>query len=674
MRTRVRAKRHDWYTQSLDLLKAELDQAMEAGLEIPAEPGGWWHQYVCPKHHVELLFDPLVNEPEMYRCPYGCELRGEPYYSAWLVFKHQALARFALQAAAVYAGTGEAVYGELGRRIIVSYAEQFPKYPVHPDAQPWMLKGRAFHQALTEAIWSTTLLRAYLLLSDEGISLCAKETPIHQFLMLLEHSMKEYHHILTHDRGNPENNYTAWLNAALCCIYAIQGDREKLDQLIHSAGGIQHHLSIAINPDHLEFEGSIYYHVFVLRAYLIAVEMLQRFGIDGFSYQGHQGQHIEGMLDVLAGLADEQGVLPALHDGPYERIPFAREIAEVFEIGWTKFHKREYLGILMETNRVLGYEPGCIGSLEAVLYGTGERETRIDKIQKGSLLLPESGFAVLRHSDNPLSCLLDFGPHGGAHGHYDKLNMVLRHPQIPLSPDRGTVPYGSELKKGWYKETACHNTVSINGKSQLDSTGACKRYEDTDRNVYCWIRAAEAYEGAVLDRHVLVTDRWVLDWYLVELTETAQIDWWFHHCDQLVEGELQWETCPAELGQLDGYGYINALRRLNLDETTASIGCNGQADLLLNQSNVTLSLLVQPGTELMEVSSPGLAIDPSVPMHGLLLRSNAKSANIIAMYRAGYGRVELSYDAASQRLTVIDGIESWQYELTGNGLRELTAE
>ena len=146
-----------------------------------------------------------------------------------------------------------------------------------------MLKGRAFHQALTEAVWATTLLRGYLLLEDAQVSFHeAERRKIDHFLHMLESSMTEYHHMLTQDRGNPENNYTAWLIAALFSIYAVQGEAEKLRQLVVKEGGLRHHLSIAIRPDQLEFEGSVYYHVFVLRAYLIAAEMGTRVGEELF--------------------------------------------------------------------------------------------------------------------------------------------------------------------------------------------------------------------------------------------------------------------------------------------------------------------------------------------------------------------------------------------------------
>src|SRR5690606_21190491 len=130
---------------------------------------------------------------------------GDIYRDAWLVFKHQERARTALAAAAMFAVTGEERYAESANAILEAYAIKYPRYPVHPQAQPWMLKGRVFHQALTEAIWATTLLRAALLLRDHK-ALRADTDVLGAFLELLQHSMTEYRSILIHERKEPASN------------------------------------------------------------------------------------------------------------------------------------------------------------------------------------------------------------------------------------------------------------------------------------------------------------------------------------------------------------------------------------------------------------------------------------------------------------------------------------
>ncbi|MDF2671363.1 MAG: Heparinase family protein, partial [Paenibacillus sp.] len=129
MRDREQTDHNKWRAHCLEQLEQELERLLQEGYAIPSEPGGWWHQYVCPEHHIELEFDPFEQDAHTFHCPYGCSLEGEPYRGGWLVYKHQQLARCALQAAAVYAGTRERRFAELGKQIIGQYAHQFPKYP-----------------------------------------------------------------------------------------------------------------------------------------------------------------------------------------------------------------------------------------------------------------------------------------------------------------------------------------------------------------------------------------------------------------------------------------------------------------------------------------------------------------------------------------------------------------
>ncbi|WP_281885143.1 heparinase II/III family protein [Paenibacillus sp. YYML68] len=686
MRIYEKLQTTQWSGEVLEQLRKELDAFAESGMTIPHEPGGWWHQYVCPEHHAELLFNPFEANAEQFHCPHGCVVSGEPYRGGWLVFKHQSLARYALQAAAVYAGTHDARYAELGRTIITSYALQFPNYPVHPDAQPWMLKGRAFHQALTEAIWSTTLIRAYLLLLDEGVKFDEDAEPLTRFFAMLEESMTLYRHILIHERKNAENNYTAWLNASLASVYAATGKSEKLSGLIGGEGGIRHHLTIGVMPDQFEFEGSTYYHVFVLRAYLIAAEMAERMQVDIFSIQGEQGQTYEGMLDVLAAMANDQGELPALHDGPYARVPYAREIAEVFEIGYSKYKKAAYLPVLAEAYRQLSAAEKlprvfrC--SLESLVYGEQEVDpSSAGARQATSLLLPESGFAIGRTAGNPLSFLVDFGPHGGSHGHYDKLHISLEHRDGTLAPELGMVPYGSNLRKDWYAETASHNTVSVGGRSQQPHTGELMKWQEAEGSVYGWLRSTEAYEGAVMNRHLYMNATLLVDVFQVELEKSDTIDWWYHGAGTLTAQGAQAEPSAAlefnavhanagvSLGEAEsaGYAYVRSVSRHVTEQA-------GEARAFLQQSQgaqAAISLWCTPYTELHQVVYPGTADDPSRPMSGICIRTSGLAATFIAVYQNGDAPAELDLSGCSIEGGVMTGGsfvvraagQAWKYSL-----------
>jgi hypothetical protein len=691
-----------WAAALQNELREELDAfSAGGGFRIPLEPGGWWHQYVCPEHHTELLFNPQEADAMQYECPHGCKLEGEPYRGAWLVFKHQSLARYALQAAAVYSGTGEARYAELACTILEQYARQFPLYPVHPEAQPWMLKGRAFHQALTEAIWATTLIRAYLLLRDEGVDFKSAVEPLALFFEMLEASMAQYRQILIFERNKPESNYTAWLNAALASVYAATGEKGKLEALISGEGGLHHHLSIGVKPDQFEFEGSTYYHVFVLRAYLIMAEMADRAGCDTAAIRGEGGQTFEGMLDVLAGLANDAGFLPALHDSPYQRLAYAREIAEVFETGLSSYGKAEYIPVLAEAYRQIyvgqmhpsdinsdsgcgsnngndaegylhhetqGLQPSIAWrcSLEALVYGSGEAGLGCSVTQRPSLWLPDSGFAVGRVGGNPLSFLADFGAHGGSHGHYDKLHVSLEHSVGgPLSPDQGVVPYGSELRKGWYAGTASHNTVTINGQSQQEHTGEAVRWSASDDAVYIWMRSDGAYPGSgcILQRHLFQTDAFILDWFDVVVEgEAKPIEWWYHgrgsfefpggylsNADRKITVDHTTHadhTTHESIGRDTGYPYIN------MNGKIAGAQSQGTMPLLLEQklptgSCTSIQLWMYANSTVYHIDSPGPADNPVQRIDGLLHRIEAAKATFIALYYSSELPVELHFEQIS---------------------------
>lgn len=654
---RTKVQRLGWASEVANSLKEEMEGLLASGsLIIPLEPGGWWHQYVCPQHHTELLFDPSVADATQFHCPHGCVVEGAEYRGAWLVYKHQQLARIALQAAGVYAALRDDAYAALSKRLIVDYAAQFPVYPVHPDAQPWMLKGRAFHQALTESIWSTTLIRAYVLLVDEGVVFSSDEQQkVDVFLHLLEESMRAYRGILIHERNNAENNYTAWLNASLACVYAARGERHELEALVEAEGGFRHHLSIGVKPDQLEFEGSTYYHVFVLRAYLIFAEMAKRCGKDLYACEGALGQSMRGMVEALAELADDQGVLPALHDGPMERLPYAREIAEVAEQGLSHYAVEGLVPILHEAYRQMGSVDGSSCGLEALLYGSTPaiaNPANVPDLPRGSKHWPASGFAIGRQADNPLSFLVDFGEHGGAHGHLDKLHVTLMHKDRTLSPDFGVVPYGSTLRP-WFGETASHNTVSLGGKSQAEHTGRCVRFEQTEASTYAWLQSDAAYEGCLLNRHLLLTSDWLLDWFEVTLTteEDQSIEWWMHpvvapQSKQLAElsfaDKIQYPPIPIHENLPD----LPIVGRFTPEALHVDMKYRFKED-----SELTQTAMVLPNQELLTVQTPGNSIDPSIPLTALLHRQIGKQAKFIHAYHVGTGAI-LEYDPADNRLSI----------------------
>lgn len=62
--------------------------------------------------------------------------------------------------------------------------------------------------------------------------------------------------------------------------------------------------------------------------------------------------------------------------------------------------------------------------------------------------------------------LLHYSPFGGEHDHMARGHLGLWRNGREILPDLGTTGYGAPLHYGYYKHTASHNTLSINGSNQ----------------------------------------------------------------------------------------------------------------------------------------------------------------------------------------------------------------
>jgi len=103
-----------------------------------------------------------------------------------------------------------------------------------------------------------------------------------------------------------------------------------------------------------------------------------------------------------------------------------------------------------------------------------------------SILMPHAGQAVFRDGWRPddTYLFLDYGPHGGGHGHLDKLSFALFADGHHWVPDAACAPHYCIFPEQWqwHKQTISHNTVLVDGKSQAACTG----------RLVCWHTDAQA--------------------------------------------------------------------------------------------------------------------------------------------------------------------------------------
>jgi hypothetical protein len=93
--------------------------------------------------------------------------------------------------------------------------------------------------------------------------------------------------------------------------------------------------------------------------------------------------------------------------------------------------------------------------------------------------LADAGMTILRTAGGEpgeIWCRCDGGPHGflsiAAHAHADALSVEVRHDGVDVLADPGTYCYhGQPEWRGYFRSTAGHNTLELDGRDQSQSGG-----------------------------------------------------------------------------------------------------------------------------------------------------------------------------------------------------------
>ncbi len=215
------------------------------------------------------------------------------------------------------------------------------------------------------------------------------------------------------------------------------------------------HIHGGILSDGGWLEQTTAYHMFAampMTIYYVAAKKMQG---EDYITEEVEGTRIGDMLDWMVKVVTPNGGMPRFNDGG-QSDPGT---------GYYKLHRlarmlgnREYALATRNTRTPLR------------LWDDASYEPKEPDFT--SVLLPDSGIAVMRDSWEETSAYaaLDFGPHGGGHGHCDKGNFVL------YADGEAWV---IDSRYGW-KKAEDHNTIVVDGQNQQQGRGTLLKWETDD--------------------------------------------------------------------------------------------------------------------------------------------------------------------------------------------------
>lgn len=491
-----------------DALKRRADGWLDREPDFPDRGSQWWHWYTCKECGARLS----TKSPTEHVCPDCDEVyTGWPYDDVVLARQHSALAHAIRDLGLMYVLTGETPYADKAREILVGYAEMYPTYPLHNiHGEPRRGGGHVGPQTLDEAVWLIPVVQGfdcvYDTLSAEDIEFIAEN-------MLLPAAR------LVHDHAWGIHNIPCWHAAAYGLVGLTLGEQTLAADAINGSKGFRAQVEHGIMDDGFWYESAWGYHYYTMMALQPLAIAAYNVGIDVYC------ERYKSMYDAPLEFMAPGGELPAFNDSGTAN---ALGHGSRYEVAYARWQDPRHLLPILHGRR---------NSLETLLFGVQVGEA--PQFVLRSTVFPATGYVLLRSGapgeagadryvpENYLA--LGYGPHGGGHGHPDKLGFVLYGRRALLAEDPGCIAYGNPAHLGWYKQTISHNTVIVNGRSQEPCTGTLQFAAFGEDIGICSTRADDAYPAVRLRRSMaLVGDR-VIDVFLCEADQESTFDWAYHN-------------------------------------------------------------------------------------------------------------------------------------------------
>ncbi|MCC7491490.1 MAG: heparinase II/III family protein [Fimbriimonadaceae bacterium] len=499
-RMKARLDRFEWAREAFASVQQTADAWVNTTAEPPLQQGGWSHDYACPADGARLTF--RLDSPHRHRCPAcGQEWEGPTFDATWVSHRHGDFLDAARNLALTWQIGGERRYGLAAARIVDWYAQHYAEFP---EGRGPVGKGRVQSQSLTEASWLIGILDAADLAWD-CFTPAQQQRLEQQLLRPGEAQCWKYYQGGIH-------NITCWHNAMSSCVGYFLGDPALIAKGRAGKIGLEQQLAQGVLPDGMWFERSLGYHNYTLSALSSHVEAARRHG-DPL----HQDPRLLRMVTLPLRLAFPNLVAPSLNDMGYSNgLPAAAPLERA--LAWTGDPQ---LAAALRLLYASGVKRGG-----QVTWQYGEDLPAGDAWQPpGSENLSGTGLAVLRQGQGAaaLCAMLEYGEHGGGHGHPDKLQLLLYgHGQV-LLPDPGTAGYGSPIHSEWFKTTAAHNTVVVNHASQKATTGKLRHFDPAAGRAVAVSDAA--YPGFHLERAVQLLPDGLQDDFTVSGQTVVDLDW-----------------------------------------------------------------------------------------------------------------------------------------------------
>ena len=506
----------------------------------------------CPRDSQLLAFDPA--SPRRHTCAAcGTTVEDDEHYRWWIMNYHLWLAERAVHGALLWALGGHVRHRDFAARVLDAYADQYLRYPNEDNV---LGPTRPFFSTYLESIWLLQLVVALDLLqlssgADAVLGGRVRERVIEPSAEL----------ICSYDEGF--SNRQIWNDAAIAAAGLALGRRALVHSAMLGPSGVQAALATGLLEDGSWYEGENY-HLFAHRGLGYGVELARAARIE---LDPDLVARFDRGFSTPFATALPDFTFPARRDSQFGVSLRQWRFAESCELGLARNPgDGRLLGALhaLYTGNVPRRDTGrATSTAEAErnvpasllartdlgwrsLAGALPELPALEPRPARSVLLPAQGFAILRRDAGRVYLGLDYGHHGGGHGHPDRLNLLFADSDARWLDDMGTGSY-TMRDLFWYRSSIAHNAPLVDGRTQHPVHGRLLAFMDGGGAGWIDAEVGDAAPDVTLRRTIVAMPDYAVDVLAWRAPRAVTVDLPLH-VGGTVHGAGTWRAASPVLG------------------------------------------------------------------------------------------------------------------------------
>lgn len=504
-----------------------------------------------------------------------------------------------LSAGTAYQISGEKKYADYVKNVLLNYASQYEKWPLHPKRKSEDDGGRIFWQSLNDFVWQIYTIQAYDLVY-EGLPATDRKTIEEKlFVPILKFFTED-----RYDVFNKIHNHGTWNLAAVGITGYVLNKKEYVEIAIKGSNkdgktGYLAQIDQLFSPDGYYMEGP-YYQRYALLPFVLFAKAINNYEPSRKIFEYRDKLLSKAIQTSLQTSYTDKTFFPindAIKDKTYESI----ELVYGVDLAYADINPAaDLLDIAKQQNRVIVSDAGLKVARDLAAGKSVPFKYQTLWIKDGAKG-DEGGLGILRSGANTdqQAVLLKAASQGMGHGHFDRLGLLFYDNTTEIFPDYGAARFlnidtkngGGYVKENntWAKQTVAHNALVVDQTSHFNgklapaekSSPALLYFSNQPNLKVVSAKEAKAYADVTMVRTVALVKvdglekPLLIDVVQAQSVKNHQYDLPFWYKGQLVNTSFPVKAKAdglTALGTKNGYQHIWLNANNQLEEKNGMVG------------------------------------------------------------------------------------------------------